>query len=462
MKKKLQNDIIRKKIYKMILPITADNVLQMLAGLVSMAMVSRISTLSVDAVGISTRVTQLMWALFRGVATGASVFIAQAYGAGKLDKLKTVAWQTLVSSTILIIIMQQLIFWNAGTILSIFNPSQELLKSGITYLKIVSWGLPFMVIMLVVAGVLQGMGNAKTPMKISIIMNIINILLGYILIFGNLGFNPMKIRGAAYAMVIAQFAGALVGLLVLFSKNGVLSSALKDELSNMDFHQIYEIYRVGIPSSMELVFWQIAAIILTTIILSFGESAYAAYQIGLQLESISYTPAMGFGVAATTFIGQCLGEKNGEGRTYLKELIKGSLMVTAVGASILVFLPGTIMKLMTDDMSVVKLGSIYLILMGLVQVPQNLSGVLNGAMRGAGYTRVPMIVAGIGIWGIRIPVSFLLTRYFNFGVASIWVVFCLDLIIRFILSFSLYKMKDIYNVKLVYENGSEKVESQQT
>lgn len=452
MKSKLEQEEIRKKIYRMILPITADNVLQMLAGLVSMAMVGRINTLSIDAVGISSRVTQLMWALFKGVATGASVFVAQSYGAGKFEKLRAVTWQTLISSTAIIIVLQQIIFWNASAILSIFNPSRELMKSGVTYLRIVSWGLPFMVIMIVVAGVLQGMGNAKTPMKISIIMNVVNILLGYILIFGNLGFNPMWIKGAGYAMVIAQFTGAAMGLYVLFSKNGVLGSIGKGKLPKVDLHQVYEVYRVGIPSSMESVFWQMAAIILTTIILSFGETAYAAYQIGLQLESISYTPAMGFGVAATTFIGQCLGERNGKGRIYLKELIKGSLLVTAVGASILLFLPGTIMKLMTNDISVVKLGSIYLILMGLVQVPQNLSGVLNGAMRGAGFTRVPMIVAGIGIWGIRIPVSFLLTRYYSFGIVSIWIVFCIDLMIRFILSFSLYKTKNIYKAKLVFED----------
>lgn len=178
---------IRDKIYRMILPITADNVLQMLAGLVSMAMVGRISTISVDAVGISTRITQLVWALFKGVATGASVFVAQAYGAGKFDKLKAVTWQTLISSLVFIIVIQQVIFWNAGVILSIFNPSHELLESGVMYLKIVSWGLPFWIIMLVTAGVLQGMGNAKTPMKISLIMNIVNILLGYILIFGHMG-----------------------------------------------------------------------------------------------------------------------------------------------------------------------------------------------------------------------------------------------------------------------------------
>jgi Na+-driven multidrug efflux pump len=113
------------------------------------------------------------------------------------------------------------------------------------------------------------------------------------------------------------------------------------------------------------------------------------------------------------------------------------------------------MGLLTYDLDVIKLGAVYLFLMGLVQIPQNLSGVLNGALRGAGYTRVPMIVAGIGLWGIRIPLSWIMTRYFSFGIISIWVVMCIDLAFRFILSSILYRTRNIYEKELVFnENNS--------
>jgi Na+-driven multidrug efflux pump len=118
----------------------------------------------------------------------------------------------------------------------------------------------------------------------------------------------------------------------------------------------------------------------------------------------------------------------------------------------LVFLPDKILGLMTYDKEVIKIGSTYLILMGLVQLPQNISGVLSGALRGAGFTRAPMIVAMAGLWGVRLPLSWIFTRFFRYGIVSIWVVMCFDLIFRFILSLVLYKTKNIYNAKPIYEN----------
>lgn len=446
---------IRRKIYSMILPITIASVLEMTTGLVSMAMIGRINTASsvaVDAIGISSRITSIVWALFKGITTGAAVFVAQAYGANNSKKLKQVIQQTIISSIILVLVLQQIIFWNANLFLSIFNPGEQLMLNAAIYLKMLSFGLPFLTIMLAVAASLQGMGNAKTPMLIAFIVNVINIVLSFLLIFGHFGLPSMGLRGAAVATVIAQFCGAMLGLYVLFNKNGILNSQLHRRFLKVNFKQIFEIYKVGIPTSMESILWQVAAIILTKAILTFGETPFAAHQFGLQAESISYMPAAGFGVAATTFIGQALGAKNKEqGKAYLKETIKGTLWVTAFCSSILVFFPTLLMRMLTPNPEIINLGAKYLIIMGLVQIPQNISGVLNGALRGAGFTRVPMYVAATGLWGIRVPLTLLLTYIFHLSIIAIWIVMGIDLIVRFILSFTIYRKKDIYNRELVFK-----------
>ena len=444
---------VRKKIYSMILPITIENILQMTAGFVSMAMIGRIDAIAIASLGLSTRITQIIWALFKGVTTGGTVFVAQAYGSGNHKKVKHVIQQTLLSSIILVFMLQQLVFWKAPLLLKIFNPKPHLLANAGIYLKIASWGLPFVAIMLVVAGVLQATGNAKTPMQIALIMNLTNIVFSFILIFGKFGMPAMGIRGAAIATVIAQFTGAMLGIYVLFNKAGMLNSLCNRKFFKLDLKEIGKVYKVGMPTALESIFWQISAIILTRVILSFGEIAMASYQLGLQAESISYMPAMGFSVAATAFIGQAVGAKDEIlGRKYMKELLKGSAILTSISASILIFFPGAVMRLLTNDAKVIKIGVIYLIIMGLVQLPQNIAGVLNGALRGAGYTKVPMIVAGVGIWVIRIPLALLLTYKFNMSIKAIWIVMGLDLIVRFILSFTLYKTRDLYNKELVFED----------
>jgi putative MATE family efflux protein len=450
---KLEIKGIRKEIFSLILPITIDNILQMIAGLVSMGMIGRVDTLSVGAIGLTTRITQIVWAIFKGITTGATVFVAQAHGAKDYKRLRHIIQQTLLSTFVFVVFLQQIIFWNAEFFLSVFNPKPDLMENAALYLKIVSFGLPFWVVMIVVSGVLQGMGNAKTPMKITIIMNLLNIVIGYILIFGNLGLPKLGLEGAAIGLVIAQFVGALLGLYMLFNNEGVLNPIFNKSSFKVDFKEIMNIYRVGTPTAFESIFWQAAAIILTRVILSYGVVALAAYQIGLNAESISFTPALGFSVAATALIGRSLGANDGErGKLYLKELIKGSALLTIVLASMLIFMPKGIMGLLTNDKNVIELGAKYLFLMGLVQIPQNISGVLNGSLRGAGFTWVPMVVAFSGIWLIRVPLSLILTYIFHFDINAIWVVICIDQIVRFGLSITIYRVKNIYKAKSIIDS----------
>lgn len=441
---------INKKILSMILPITIENVLQMVAGIVSMGMIGRIDVLAVSALGISMRITQIVWALFKGIATGATVFVAQYYGAGEHKKMQMVIQQTMLSTIVLVIILEIFIYIKTPVLLSIFNPGPELMQQAVVYLRLVSLGLPFLAMMLVIGGVLQGMGNARTPMLITMIMNIVNIIVGYVLIFGKLGFTPIGIRGAAIATAVSQGVALCLGLYVLFNKGGIMRSYFNKSFFKIHMTQVREIYKVGLPTSMESIFWQLAAVIITRAILTLGETTFAAHQLGLQAESISYTPAAGFAVAATAFVGQALGAKDKDlAKLYFKQILKGSLSITVVCASILIFLPGPIMSLLTDNKEIIALSSIYLILMGLVQLPQNTTGVLSGAMRGAGYTKVPMVIAAIGLWGIRVPLVWVFAYKLQLPIAAIWSVFCIDLCARFVICFIMYRRKNIYEKNLI-------------
>lgn len=441
---------VNRKIVTMLVPITVENLLQMVAGIVTMGMIGRIDALSISALGISMRITQIIWALFRGITIGATVYVAQYYGAGKLDKVKHVIKQTLFSSIIVVAVLQLIVYTQASKLLMIFNPQAELLKLATEYIRIVSLGLPFLAVMQVIGGILQGMGNARTPMFITMTMNLVNLTVGYTIIFGKLGFSPLGVRGAAVATVVSQSVAAALGLFILFGRNGILRGCLNKKLLSFDKEQIAAVYRVGLPTSMESIFWQLAAVILTRTMLTFGETAFAAYQLGLQAESISFMPAAGFSVVATALIGQALGAENKAlARLYLRQILKGALAITAVNTVILTCFPKAVMSLLTNNKEIIVLSAIYLFLMGIFQIPQTTTGVLSGAMRGTGYTKVPMLVAGMGLWGVRVPFSLLMTYAFKGTVVSIWVVMCIDLIFRFVVCNILYRKKNIYESQLV-------------
>ncbi|HYE81627.1 MAG TPA: MATE family efflux transporter [Clostridia bacterium] len=443
---------LNKKIISMIVPITIENLLQMIAGIVSMGMIGRIDAMSISALGIGMRITQIIFALFKGITTGATVFVAQYYGAGEMCKVRKVIRQTLLSGVALVVILQLIIYTQAPRLLMIFNPQPELLGLATEYVRTVSFGFPFLVIMLVIGGSMQGMGNSKVPMFITMLMNVVNIAVGYTVIFGKLGITPMGVRGAALATVASQATAAALGLFIIFNRNGVLKGSFNKKYLSVDKRRIIDVYRVGLPTSMESIFWQFAAIILTRAILTFGETAFAAHQLGLQAESISYMPAAGFGVVATALIGQALGAKDKElARLYLHQILKGALCITALSVIVLIGFPKVMMSALTDNKEIIELSAIYLILMGMVQFFQNTTGVLAGAMRGAGYTKVPMMVAGAGLWGVRVPLALLMTYVFKQTIVAIWIVMCIDLIFRFIVCLTYYRSKNIYESRLMAE-----------
>jgi len=441
----VEDKIISKKILAMILPITLEGVLQMTTSVISMAMVGRISSMAVSALGISSNIFNIIWAIFKGIATGVSVFVAQAHGANNYEKIRKISVQTLLFSFMLVMVLQQLVFWNAEKILNIFDPSEELLFNATIYLKITSWGLPFITIVLIVAGVFQGMGNANTPMKVAIIMNVVNIIFSYLFIFGELGFSPMGLKGAAYALFIAQFVSAVIGFKLLNDKLNMVDLGGK-HTNKIGFDEIIPVYKVGLPVSFERILWQGASIFLTKAILTYGETAYAAYQLGLQAEGISYMPAGGFAVAATTFIGYAIGAKDMEmGKKYYKKLTNWTIVLTIFTGGLLTFFPGAIMRVLTNDSDIIEIGARYLFVMGLVQMPQNVKGVIEGALRGAGYTKAPTVIAMIGLWCLRVPLSLFGAYVLNTSITFIWIVFGLDLVFRFLCDLVLFKRKDVLN-----------------
>lgn len=447
MEEKIYDDkIIRKKILGMIVPITAESILQMTAGIVSMAMVGRISPIAVGAVGMSNTLFRIIWSVFRGVGTGATVFVAQAFGANDHEKIRSTTIQSFLLVVSLSIILQQFLFWNAQALIGLFNPTPDLLRDGVMYVKIISWSLPFVAIIIAAAGVQQGLGNAKTPMMVIGILNVINILFCYLLIFGNLGFPALGFRGAGIAYVLAYATASIFALYALFRRDGTFLR-IKGKFSlKFNFKQAFSIIKFGFPTALESSFFSLSSIVITRAILNFGEIAYAAYLLGLQAEAISFMPAAGFSVAASAFIGQSVGAQDGElGKKYLSHLVKLSIMITSLASLVLIFFPKIILRGFTDDLEVIAIGATYVFVMGLVQIPQNLTSLLAGAVRGAGFAKIPMIVVGTGLWIIRIPLILLVTYVLKLDIVWIWITMGIDQFVRFALSITIFKRKDIFN-----------------
>lgn len=446
MEQTLEKATIRKNVGQMIIPITIENVLQMLVGFVSMALIGRIHPMAIAAFGLGNRVNNMLWAFFKGIAIGCQIFVARAFGSGRHKDISKAIQQTLLSVVFIGILLNFLLHHFATDILMIlFHPKAALLKEAAMALRILSFCIPFLAVVLVIGSSLQGMGDSKTPMFIALFMNGVNVVVSYLIIFGNLGFPKLGLRGAAIGVVIAQIAAALVGLHVLFGPKGKIRFFNWQDFFVPDFATIKRVYHLGIPTSLESLFWQFSTIILTRALLVYGEVTYAAYQLGLQAEAISYMPAAGFSVAATAFVGQHLGAQDtAKAKAYFGEILKGSVLISFICGVPLIFFSRGVMRLLTPDEMLIQIGASYVFVMGFAQLSQNLAGILSGALRGAGYTEMPMLSAGIGLWLVRVPLSLLIAYVWKLDVFYIFLVIGLDMTIRFIFNGIVFKKINIY------------------
>lgn len=442
---------INREIFVMIMPMILENILQISAGLISTAMIGRLLASDVSAQGICLRITDTLWCLYKGISIGTTILIARAHGAGNREQCRHVANQTFLTEIPLAVFFSLLISLFPLPILGFFSDDAILLLKAQQYIRIIVIGFPFVVIMSVVTATFQGHGDTKTPMIIAVILNIVNILFGSVLIFGIPGvITGFGIRGAAMALVISQGVAAAIGLFLLYRKKGLFGDTIiKKSLLKLDSSCVQEIYSTGIPAALESMFWQFSSILLSKMILVYGSASFAAYQIGIQAETITEMPAIGFGTAATTLIARAIGKQDNELRkVYFKQLVGMSTKISVVTSLLLILLPYAFMRIMTTNEELIPIGAMYVFIMGFIQIPQNLSRIYNGALRAAGYKQVPMFVAGFGIWIIRIPLCFLISSVFKVNIIFMWLVIALDQLSRFIISVAIYRKKCSYNTDL--------------
>ena len=436
---------IRKSIAKMILPILISSVLEMSVGIISMKLIGNLGFIAIGAMGLSTRVRGIIWAVYKGIAIGVQVVIAQAYGAGDKARIKDALKQTVGSIFIISILFLTTMLFVPEFWLKIFGAKGELLGVSADVLKVVGVGMPFLGVILIISGALQGKGDAMTPMIISGIMNILNVVFGLILVRGWFGFPVLGLMGAAIALALSQAVAALIALWFILKKGGLLEGVKIKHFFTFTKNIMASVYKTGIPSALESLFWQLSAIILIRAILTYGDASYAAYQLGLQAESIAYMPAAGFQVAATAYIGRYLGAKDPVmAKRYLREILLGAVIISIIGGGALVLFPKVLLGFMTDDQSLISIGTFYLIVCGLAQVPQNIAGVLGGALRGAGYTKMPMYAAGIGLYLVRVPIALAAAYVFNLSVNIVFFAIGFDMAVRLVLNSFLYLKTNIY------------------
>lgn len=410
-------------------PTMLEQLLQTAVQYIDTAMVGSLGTQATAAVGATTTVSWLIGSTISALSVGFLSFIARACGAN--DRA---AAQKSVSQAVLATLVAGIFFTVLSLAISGFVPVWMQVDESIQTLAAQYFFILYLPMLprtasIIFGTVLRAAGDTKTPMKVGIIVNTINVVLNFLLIYPTrtLTFFSMNITmpgaglgviGAAIASAVAFTAGGIHITVVLW-KHPMVSP--RGQKIRPDWQILRPCLKVALPNMLQRFGTSLGYVAFASMINSIGEVATAAHTIANTVESAFYIPGYGMQTAAATLAGNAYGARDRKRTEDLARMfipIEIGLMIIS-GAALFIMAP-MLMRLFSTSKSVVSLGSTVLRMVAVSEPFYGFSIIIEGMMQGVGKTRQPFFYNVIGMWLVRIVGTFICTQLLGFGLVSAW------------------------------------------
>ncbi len=392
-------------------------------------MVGQIGTAELAAVSLGNSFMFIAMSIGIGFSTAITPLIAEADASDNLQQARSAYKNGLFLCTTLGILLFLLIFFSKPLMLLMQQPD-EVVALAIPYLNLVAFSLIPLVIFQAIKQFSDGMSMTKYPMYATLLANIINVILNYLLIFGKFGFPELGIVGAAYGTLVSRFVMVIYLWVKLRFNNRSFKIVKNIQFFSLDFLMIKKIINLGSLSAMQMFFE--VAIFTSAIWLSglLGKNPQAANQIALNLSSMTFMVAMGLSVASMIRVGNQKGLQN------YRELRRIAFSIFLLGVIFAVFfallffifhesLPYIYVDLKDtlnykDNIEVLSIASNLLLAAAFFQISDSIQVVVLGALRGLQDVKIPTILTFVSYWIVGFPVSYFLGKENMYGSFGIW------------------------------------------
>jgi MATE family multidrug resistance protein len=408
-----------REVWLLAYPVVVTQLSATLMGVIDSAMVGRLGSTELAAVGFGAIWLWTLFSLFHGTATAVQTFVSQNHGAGHAERCGAWTWHGFWVVVPAAALAAALLLPAVGPLLALLGPSADLQHGARAYVSARLPGEVGFAAWMVFTSFFRGVGDTRTPMVVTIGVNLLNALLDYGLIFGKLGLPEWGVAGAATATAVAQWTGALV-----------LFALLRGRRLRRRFHThpvapgaatALRFLRVGAPMGGQWCLGMTSFAVFTTLVARMGDSSMAASQAFVMLLSLSFMQALGLSVAVQTLVGRYKGAQDllAARRSYASSLLLAVLVAAGV-ALLFVTLPGPLLRIFTDDPQVVSLGRPLLLVGAVFQLCDAIVIITQGALRGAGDTRWPFVVETVVGWLVFLPLAYALGVSLGLGLTGAW------------------------------------------
>ncbi|MFQ5414609.1 MAG: MATE family efflux transporter [Phycisphaerae bacterium] len=425
---------IRRTLFVLALPVLGEQMLNFVVGLFDTVLAGRISPAATSAVGFAAYVGWLASMLAMLVATGTTALVARHEGARDHDEANRFANQSLTLGCAVGMAVLALIFAIAPWLAKQQHMTGETYAITVHYLRMDAIGHAFMSITIVGSAALRGAGNMRTPMFVFAVVNAFNIVVSLSLVYGLGPLPPLGVSGIVGGTVSARTLGALIMIVVL--ARGRAGLRLRPRELMPDRRCVTRILRIGIPAAGDgAVMWaghfMFLTIIASLAVGEIGRAYYAAHMIAVRTEALTYLPAVAWGTAAATMIGQAIGAADPARarRVGHEAVFQCGCLAVLVAAAFYVGARG-IYAVMSTDALVRTAGVGPFRILALLTPLLVVSIVYVHGLRGAGDTRYPLLITMAGTLVIRLVLGWLFGVHYQWGLLGAWMGMFCDMIWR--------------------------------
>lgn len=415
---------IKEEIYKTLklaYPVIIGQLGIIMMGVVDSIMVGQLGSVPLAAASLGNSLIFIVLIIGIGSSVVISPLIAILVGAKRYSECGVYFRQSLLVNVILSLVMLVLILIGINFI-SYLDQPPEIINQAMIYMTIVGFSAIPLMIYQTYKQFIEGLSVMKPAMIISIVANIINAFVNWVLIFGKLGFPELGIAGAAWATFFSRVFMALVIMYYVMRNNKYKQYDVTFHFRSLNFPVIKKILQLGLPSGFQY-FFEVGAFSFAVIMIGWiGTNELAAHQIAINLASISFMGVLGISQAASIRVGNAMGEQS------ILNIRKAGFTGIVLGASIM-FFSGLIFILFNDslptlyisDKAVISIASKLLIIAALFQLSDGTQAVGIGVLRGLTDIKGPTIITFVAYWVISLPIGYLLGFTFNLGVEGVWI-----------------------------------------
>ena len=401
----------------------------MLLGAVDTVMLSRYSDNSVAAVGLDNQLMSLIFLVYQFFSMGAAILCAQYIGAGMRKRLVQVVGMALVVNLLLGMAVSALLFFYAEHLLILMGLRPELMGDGLVYLKLTGVLSFFQALSLTFSASLRSADKVVWPMAVTGIVNVLNILGNYVLIFGHWGFPQLGVEGAAIATAASR-AVSMVLLAIVHFRVHIPRFPLS-YFRPIPWKELRNLLKIGIPAMSENISYSLSQVVITYFINQISNEALAARTYCANMIMFVYLFCLSITQGGDILVGHLVGQWRHQAAYVLGNyFFRWALIITLTGSVMLALAGPTLLNAFTDNEEIIQMGVWVLVVDVFLEAGRTSNIFAGSTLRATGDVVYPFVVGIIFQWSIAVGLSYVIGIPLGYGLVGMWIGFALDESIR--------------------------------